>query len=42
MPISREIGIRPGHGKKANEFDILDAEDAAIAAAEEAKVFTNT
>lgn len=37
MPISREIGIRPGHGKKANEFDVLDAEDAAIAAAEEAK-----
>ena len=31
------IGIRPGHGKAANEFDELDKEDAEIARALEDK-----
>jgi hypothetical protein len=31
------IGIRPGAGKQANEFDVLDEEDKQIAAANEAK-----
>jgi len=37
MPIKRSWGVKPGGGKKANEFDDLDIEDAQIAEAEEKK-----
>jgi len=37
MPLQKVFGIRPGGGKKANEFDDIDREDAEIAAAEDAK-----
>jgi hypothetical protein len=37
MPIKRSWGIKPGGGKKANEFDDLDLEDKQIAEAEEKK-----
>lgn len=37
MPVKRSWGIKPGGGKKANEFDDLDIEDKKIAAEEEKK-----
>ena len=35
--MKRSLGVRPGYGKQANEFEELDEEDKHIAEAEEAK-----
>jgi len=37
MPLNKTVGIRPGYGKQANEFEELDREDREIAEALEAK-----
>jgi hypothetical protein len=37
MPLNKTVGIRPGYGNKANEFEELDREDREIAEALEAK-----